>query len=94
MARYLRAMPYPEFVRQLGRRVAPERMADRARRHKSEYRERQGVTGIARGLVANGEAVIRSGAFVGLSYPPDRLADVDVAAASCSAPTSRSFTRY
>jgi hypothetical protein len=48
-------------------------MADRARRHERKLRAEWGVIQLAERL----EPTVRRGPFAGLSYPQDRLADVD-----------------
>ena len=69
-------MPYPALARELGWRVAPGFMADRARRYERDFREREGVTAIARALGGGGPVRVRHGPFQGMSYPEDRLGDV------------------
>lgn len=66
------------LMRELGQRVAPGYMADRARRYERDVRSRDGVTAIAERLLAGGPAVVRGGPFAGLRYPAERIADVDV----------------
>jgi precorrin-6B methylase 2 len=72
---------YPAFARDLARRYAPGLMADRARRYEREFRERHGVTELVRQLIGDGPATVRQGPFQGMTYPTDRLADVDAPAA-------------
>jgi hypothetical protein len=63
--------------RALAWRVAPDRMANRARRYERDYRARQGITTAAERLASEQGAIVSAGPFVGLRYPADRLADVD-----------------
>lgn len=64
-------------LRALAREVAPTLMADRARSYEREFRIRHGITGLGERLASATDAVVGSGRFAGLAYPPDRLADVD-----------------
>jgi hypothetical protein len=70
-------MPYPTVTRKLAQRIAPGLMADRARRYERDFRERQGVTVIARELVGSGPMEVQAGPFTGMRYPSDRVADID-----------------
>lgn len=71
-------------ARELARRVAPGLMADRARRYERDFRLRHGITAAAEKFVGERGATVDAGPFVGLSYPPGRLADVDTPLAKLS----------
>jgi hypothetical protein len=68
---------YPPFARRLAERLAPELLADRARRYERDLRERHGVGEIARQLIGDAPMVVRDGPFCGLRYPEGRVADID-----------------
>jgi len=74
----VRRLRHGGLKRDLGHRVAPAYMADRARRHERHVRARDGVIDLAERLLADGPPVVRGGPFAGLRYPGDRLADIDV----------------
>jgi glycosyltransferase involved in cell wall biosynthesis len=66
-----------QLARDFVRRHAPGLVADRARRYQRRFRERYGVTEVARQFVGDGPAIVREGPFQGLRYPAHRLGDVD-----------------
>jgi len=56
-------------------------MANRARRYERDLRRRSGSTAAAERLLAGGLPVVQAGPFAGLTYPDDRLADIDAPSA-------------
>ncbi|HZV73361.1 MAG TPA: hypothetical protein VFF79_06565 [Conexibacter sp.] len=74
-------MPAPEPARRAARRLAPGYMANRARRYERELRRSEGVTDLARRLLAGGEAVVQAGPFAGMTYASGSLPDIDAAVA-------------
>lgn len=52
-------------------------MADRARRYERDLRNRQGITTATEQLFGSGQATVEAGAFAGLRYHRQRLAEVD-----------------
>lgn len=71
----------------------PGLMANRARRYEREFRRRQGIVADALILIGNGPAVVRSGPFAGMRYPPDRIADVDTPGAKLLGTYEREIRR-
>jgi hypothetical protein len=63
-------------LRLMARRVAPTLMADRAHSYQRALYERTGRTALGRQFVTvHGDRVLR-GPFVGMRYPPDRVASI------------------
>jgi hypothetical protein len=77
-----------ERLRPIARHLAPGVMADRARRYERGLRERQGVTRAAERM----EPVVQAGPFVGLRYPPGRIAEVDAPVAKLRGSYERELT--
>ena len=76
-----RVLTLPKSAGRAARGVAPGFMANRARRHERSLRLRTGVTDLARRIVGQDPAVVRTGCFAGMAYPPGRLPDIDAAVA-------------
>lgn len=73
----MRGLGHGSLVRDIGYRVAPGYMADRARRYERGVRSKEGVTAIAQRLLDGSAPVVQHGPFAGLRYPAERVADVD-----------------
>jgi hypothetical protein len=56
-------------------------MADRARRYERTLRRRKGVTELAERLLAGRAAIVKAGPFAGMTYPSNRIQDIDAAVA-------------
>ncbi len=61
------------FLRSAARRIAPNVMADRARRYERDFRSSRGIPDLARRL----DPVVAAGPSRGLRYPPERFEAVD-----------------
>lgn len=68
----------PESIRRIAKRAAPSHMADRARRHERDLRQREGITALAHRMIGPSTfATVARGPVAGLRYPTSRIADVD-----------------
>jgi hypothetical protein len=66
-----------QVIRKLAWHLAPQAMADRANRWNQHVREREGVTEAAIAYVRENGATVSSGPFTGLSYPIERIREID-----------------